>query len=144
MSNVSKEIKATVIVTRDEMAYMVQRVVANMEEKMLSQIFYDKALEGVKKEVGSIDENGIVNTNRFISVPITVAVEKAESESDITSVLASRIYDSITEAYKVASVLVATDNYESITGVNSEGKLVTITKEKNGNQSFERSITASL
>ena len=96
MSNVSKEIKATVIVTRDEMAYMVQRVVANMEEKMLSQIFYDKALEGVKKEVGNVDENGIVGTNRFISVPITVAVEKAESESDITSVLASRIYDSIT------------------------------------------------
>ena len=144
MSNVSKEIKATVIVTRDEMAYMVQRVVANMEEKMLSQIFYDKALEGVKKEVGNVDENGIVGTNRFISVPITVAVEKAESESDITSVLASRIYDSITEAYKVASVLVATDTYESITGVNSEGKLVTITKEKNGNQSFETSIKASL
>lgn len=148
MSNVSK-VKATVIVTRDEMAYMVQRVVANMEEKMLSQIFYDKALEGVKKEVGNIDENGIVNTNRFISIPITVVVEKEETEAeitsvDITSVLASRIYDSITEAYKVASVLVATDTYESITGVNSEGKLVTITKEKNGNQSFETSITASL
>lgn len=148
MSNVSK-VKATVIVTRDEMAYMVQRVVANMEEKMLSQIFYDKALEGVKKEVGNIDENGIVNTNRFISIPITVVVEKEETEVeitsvDITSVLASRIYDSITEAYKVASVLVATDTYESITGVNSEGKLVTITKEKNGNQSFETSITASL
>ena len=46
MNNVSKEIKTTVIVTRDEMAYMVQRVVANMEEKMLSQIFYDKAVEG--------------------------------------------------------------------------------------------------
>lgn len=145
MSNVSK-VKATVIVTRDEMAYMVQRVVANMEEKMLSQIFYDKALEGVKKEVGNIDENGIVNTNRFISIPVTVVVEKEkeEAETDITSVLASRIYDSITEAYKVASVLVATDTYESITGVNSEGKLVTITKEKNGNQSFETSITASL
>ena len=53
MSNVSKKVKATVIVTRDEMAYMVQRVVANMEEKMLSQIFYDKALEGVKKEVST-------------------------------------------------------------------------------------------
>lgn len=144
MSNVSKEIKATVIVTRDEMAYMVQRVVANMEEKMLSQIFYDKALEGVKKEVCSIDENGIVNTNRFISIPVTASVEKAESEADVTSVLASRIYDSITESYKVASVLVATENCESITGVNSEGKLVTITKEKNGNQSFETSITASL
>lgn len=149
MSNVSKKVKATVIVTRDEMAYMVQRVVANMEEKMLSQIFYDKALEGVKKEVSSIDENGIVNTNRFISIPVTVVVEKEEAEADITaanitSFLASRIYDSITEAYKVASVLVATDTYESITGVNSEGKLVTITKEKNGNQSFETSITASL
>lgn len=148
MNNVSK-VKATVIITRDEMAYMVQRVVANMEEKMLSQIFYDKALEGVKKEVGNVDENGIVNTNRFISIPITVVVEKEETEAeitsvDITSVLASRIYDSITEAYKVASVLVATDTYESITGVNSEGKLVTITKEKNGNQSFETSITASL
>lgn len=148
MNNVFKT-KATVIITRDEMAYMVQRVVANMEEKMLSQIFYDKALEGVKKEVGNIDENGIVNTNRFISIPITVVVEKEEAEADITSanitsVLASRIYDSITEAYKVASVLVATDTYESITGVNSEGKLVTITKEKNGNQSFETSITASL
>lgn len=144
MSNVSKKVKATVIVTRDEMAYMVQRVVANMEEKMLSQIFYDKALEGVKKEVSSIDENGIVNTNRFISIPVTASVEKAESEADVTSVLASRIYDSITESYKVASVLVATENCESITGVNSEGKLVTITKEKNGNQSFETSITASL
>lgn len=144
MNNVSKEIKTTVIVTRDEMAYMVQRVVANMEEKMLSQIFYDKALEGVKKEVSSIDENGIVNTNRFISIPVTASVEKAESEADVTSVLASRIYDSITESYKVASVLVATENCESITGVNSEGKLVTITKEKNGNQSFETSITASL
>ena len=148
MNNVSK-VKATVIITRDEMAYMVQRVVANMEEKMLSQIFYDKALEGVKKEVGNVDEIGIVNTNRFISIPITVVVEKEETEAeitsvDITSVLASRIYDSITEAYKVASVLVATDTYESITGVNSEGKLVTITKEKNGNQSFETSITASL
>lgn len=149
MSNVSKKVKATVIVTRDEMAYMVQRVVANMEEKMLSQIFYDKALEGVKKEVSSIDENGIVNTNRFISIPVTVVVEKEEAEADITaanitSFLASRIYDSITESYKVASVLVATENYESITGVNSEGKLVTITKEKNGNQSFETSIKASL
>ena len=144
MNNVSKEIKTTVIVTRDEMAYMVQRVVANMEEKMLSQIFYDKAVEGVKKEVYSIDENGIVNTNRFISIPVTASVEKAESEADVTSVLASRIYDSITESYKVASVLVATENCESITGVNSEGKLVTITKEKNGNQSFETSITASL
>lgn len=144
MSNVSKEVKVTVIVTRDEMAYMVQRVVANMEEKMLSQIFYDKALEGVKKEVGCVNENGIVNTNRFISVPVTVTVEKAESEADITSVLASRIYDSITESYKVASVLVATENCESITGVNSDGNLVTITKEKNGNQSFETSITASL
>lgn len=144
MSNVSKKVKATVIVTRDEMAYMVQRVVANMEEKMLSQIFYDKALEGVKKEVSSIDENGIVNTNRFISIPVTASVEKAESEADVTSVLASRIYDSITESYKVASVLVATENCESITGVNSEGKLVTITKEKNGNQSFETSIKASL
>ena len=144
MNNVSKEIKTTVIVTRDEMAYMVQRVVANMEEKMLSQIFYDKVVEGVKKEVCSIDENGIVNTNRFISIPVTASVEKAESEADVTSVLASRIYDSITESYKVASVLVATENYESITGVNSEGKLVTITKEKNGNQSFETSITASL
>ena len=51
MSNVSKKVKATVIVIRDEMAYMVQRVVANMEEKMLSQIFYDKALEGVKKKL---------------------------------------------------------------------------------------------
>lgn len=144
MNNVSKEIKTTVIVTRDEMAYMVQRVVANMEEKMLSQIFYDKAVEGVKKEVCRIDENGIVNTNRFISIPVTASVEKAESEADVTSVLASRIYDSITESYKVASVLVATENCESITGVNSEGKLVTITKEKNGNQSFETSITASL
>lgn len=144
MSNVSKEVKVTVIVTRDEMAYMVQRVVANMEEKMLSQIFYDKALEGVKKEVGCVNENGIVNTNRFISVPVTVTVEKAESEADITSVLASRIYDSITESYKVASVLVATENCESITGVNSDGNLVTITKEKNGNQSFETSITNSL
>ena len=144
MSNVSKKVKATVIVTRDEMAYMVQRVVANMEEKMLSQIFYDKALEGVKKEVSSIDENGIVNTNRFISIPVTVVVEKEEAEADITaanitSFLASRIYDSITESYKVAS-----ENCESITGVNSEGKLVTITKEKNGNQSFETSIKASL
>lgn len=149
MSNVSKKVKATVIVTRDEMAYMVQRVVANMEEKMLSQIFYDKALEGVKKEVNSIDESGIVNTNRFISIPVTVVVEKEEAEADITaanitSFLASRIYDSITESYKVASVLVATENCESITGVNSEGKLVTITKEKNGNQSFETSIKASL
>ena len=149
MNNVSKEIKTTVIVTRDEMAYMVQRVVANMEEKMLSQIFYDKALEGVKKEVSSIDENGIVNTNRFISIPVTVVVEKEEAEADITaanitSFLASRIYDSITESYKVASVLVATENSESITGVNSEVKLVTITKEKNGNQSFETSIKASL
>lgn len=144
MSNVSKEVKVTVIVTRDEMAYMVQRVVANMEEKMLSQIFYDKALEGVKKEFGCVNENGIVNTNRFISVPVTVTVEKAESEADITSVLASRIYDSITESYKVASVLVATENCESITGVNSDGNLVTITKEKNGNQSFETSITNSL
>lgn len=150
MSNVSK-VKATVIVTRDEMAYMVQRVVANMEEKMLSQIFYDKALEGVKKEVGNVDENGIVNTNRFISIPITVVVEKEKEEAEaditsanITSVLASRIYDSITESYKVASVLVATENCESITGVNSEGRLVTITKEKNGNQSFEASITTSL
>ena len=146
MSNVSK-VKATVIVTRDEMAYMVQRVVANMEEKMLSQIFYDKALEGVKKEVGSIDENGIVNTNRFISIPVTVVVEKEEADitsANITSVLASRIYDSITESYKVASVLVATENCESITGINSDGNLVTITKEKNGNQSFETSITASL
>lgn len=97
-----------------------------------------------KKEVCSIDENGIVNTNRFISIPVTASVEKAESEADVTSVLASRIYDSITESYKVASVLVATENCESITGVNSEGKLVTITKEKNGNQSFETSITASL
>ena len=98
MSNVSKKVKATVIVTRDEMAYMVQRVVANMEEKMLSQIFYDKALEGVKKEVSSIDENGIVNTNRFISIPVTVVVEKEEAEADITaanitSFLASRIND---------------------------------------------------
>lgn len=146
MSNVFK-VKATVIVTRDEMAYMVQRVVANMEEKMLSQIFYDKALEGVKKEVGSIDENGIVNTNRFISIPVTVVVEKEEADitsANITSVLASRIYDSITESYKVASVLVATENCESITGINSDGNLVTITKEKNGNQSFETSITASL
>lgn len=112
MSNVSKEVKVTVIVTRDEMAYMVQRVVANMEE--------------------------------IISVPVTVTVEKAESEADITSVLASRIYDSITESYKVASVLVATEKCESITGVNSDGNLVTITKEKNGNQSFETSITNSL
>lgn len=143
MSNVSR-VKATVIITRDEMAYMVQRVVANMEEKMLSQIFYDKALEGVKNEVSSIDENGIVNTNRFISIPITVFVVKEEPEDDITSFLASRIYDSITESYKVASVLVATENCESITGVNSEGNLVTITKEKNGNQSFETSITSSL
>ena len=150
MSNVSKKVKATVIVTRDEMAYMVQRVVANMEEKMLSQIFYDKALEGVKKEVSSIDENGIVNTNRFISIPVTVVVEKEEeAEADITSAnitsfLASRIYDSITESYKVASVLVATENCESITGINSDCNLVTITNEKNGNQSFETSITASL
>lgn len=143
MSNVSR-VKATVIITRDEMAYMVQRVVANMEEKMLSQIFYDKALEGVKNEVSNINENGIVNTNRFISIPITVFVVKEEPEDDITSFLASRIYDSITESYKVASVLVATENCESITGVNSEGNLVTITKEKNGNQSFETSITSSL
>ena len=75
--------------------------------------------------------------------------KKEEAEADITaanitSFLASRIYDSITESYKVASVLVATENCESITGVNSEGKLVTITKEKNGNQSFETSIKASL
>ena len=70
--------------------------------------------------------------------------KKKLAVSTITSFLASRIYDSITESYKVASVLVATENCESITGVNSEGKLVTITKEKNGNQSFETSIKASL
>lgn len=42
MSNVSKKIKATVIVTRDEMAYMVQRVVANWKRKCCHRSFMTK------------------------------------------------------------------------------------------------------
>ena len=144
MSNVTKEFKATVIVTRDEMVYMVQRVVANMEEKMLSQLFYDKALAGIEKEVTSIDTTGILYTNRFISVPVTVSIEKVDTESDITSLLASRIYNSITNAYKVASVLVATEKYESIAGVNGDGDVITVSKGKNGEASFESSLMAVL
>lgn len=138
-------LKVNVIVTRDEMAYMVQRVVANMEDKMLSQIFYDKALEGIRKEVTNIDEANIIYTNRFISVPATISVEKAGSEADVTSLLSCRIVNSITESYKVASVLVSTDTCESISYIKGNGSTFTITNSnKDECESFEESIIDSL
>ena len=121
--------KATVIVTRDEMAYMVQRLLANIEEKILEKIFYDEAIAGTLSEVFAIQKDGIEFTSRFVSIPVSIIKKPEESETDLSGRLASKIYNSIVERHKIASVLVATDNSESIAGENSLGNFVTITKE---------------
>lgn len=136
-------LKANVIVVRDDMVYMVQRVIANMEDKMLAQIFYDKVLEGIRK-ITDVDEAEVIYTSRFISVPVTIAIDEAEVEEEeaVVSVFASKLYNIISDSYKIASVLVSTDAYESISYTKRDGAVTSITNAKKDNKtSFEANIT---